>query len=159
MSNSLDYRQLQEICVKYLNERKFISVATSYRDQVRARVVDYVNDGLRIAFLTWKDTVKMEHLKHNPRIALCVDSLQVEGKASMMGHPSLPENNKFMDIYQKRHPSPFRNFIDQPEILQITVEPELMILMKYERRHLYLDHLDILKQEARRDVLSPWDPT
>lgn len=159
MSYSLDYNQLQEICVNYLNERKFISVATSYRDRVRARVVDYVNDGLRIAFLTWQGTVKMEHLKQNPRIALCVDSLQVEGRASVMGHPSVAENRRFMDIYKERHPSPFRNFIDQPDILLISVEPELMILMKYERRHLYLDHLDILKQEASRDVLSPWDPT
>lgn len=159
MSESLNYDELQNRCVQYLNERKFISVATSDRDQVRARVVDYINDGIRIVFLTWENSVKIDHLKHNPRIALCVDSLQIEGNAEFKGHPSLRENECLMALYRERHPLPYKNFINQPGMVVVTVEPELMILMSYQKRHLRLQHLDVLKLQAWSDILSPWDPT
>ena len=53
MDNPLDFAELQGRCITFLNDRKTISLATSYQDYVRARVVDYVNEGLRIGFLTW----------------------------------------------------------------------------------------------------------
>jgi len=37
------------------------------------------------------------------------------------------------------------------------VEPALLILMKYEDNHLYLDHLDVIQQIALRKELSPWN--
>ena len=48
MNSGLEFAELWDRCIGFLNDRKFISVATSYRDQVRSRVVDYVNDGLQI---------------------------------------------------------------------------------------------------------------
>ncbi len=155
----VDFLELQDRCIKYLNDRKFISLATAWQDHVRVRVVDYVNDGLRIGFLTWADTIKMDHLKSNPRVSLCVDALQIEGKASFQGHPSLPENAAFMELYRERHPSPFKNFISQDNTLLVMIEPALFILMKYERRQLVLDHLEVVEKKAFRKVLSPWDPS
>jgi general stress protein 26 len=159
MNSSIDFSELQDRCLKFLNERKYVSLATARENHVRVRVVDYVNDGLRIGFLTWADTTKMDHLKSNPRLALCVDALQVEGTAVIKGHPSLPENAAFMKLYQERHPSPHKNFISQDKTVLIMVEPTLFILMKYERRQLLLDHLDVTARKAFRRVLSPWDPS
>ncbi len=152
----MEFAELQERCIKFLNDRKFISVATSYRDQVRSRVVDYVNDGLRIGFLTWDHTVKIEHLKNNPRVSLCVDALQIEGTATISGHPALAGNAALMEIYKQRHPTPYKNFTSQADTLLIKIEPTLLMLMKYEDGHLYLDHLDVIQKRAFRKVLSPW---
>ncbi len=156
MGSAMEFAKLQDRCVRFLNERKFISVATSYKDQVRSRVVDYVNDGLRIGFLTWDHTIKIGHIKNNPRVSLCVDALQIEGTASLAGHPNLSVNAALMEIYKQRHPTPFKNFVSQSNTLLIKVEPTLLMLMKYEDGHLYLDHLDIVGQRAFRKVLSPW---
>jgi len=158
MNSPLEYEKLQEKCIKYLNDRKFISAATGLQNQVRVRVVDYVNDGIRLGFLTWEDTLKMEHLKQNPAISLCVDSLQMEGKAKILGHPGAKENESFMDLYKERHPSPYKNFVSLANTSLIVVEPSLLILMKYENNHLYLDHLDITSKTAFRKELSPWTP-
>ncbi len=157
MSSPLEFAELQGRCIGFLNDRKFISVGTSYRDQVRSRVVDYVNDGLQIGFLTWDHTVKMEYMKNNPRVSLCLDALQIEGKAAISGHPGLVENASFMELYRQRHPRPYKNFTSQPNTLLIKIEPTLLMLMKYEDGHLYLDHLDIIRQQAFRKILSPWD--
>jgi hypothetical protein len=58
-----------------------------------------------IGFISRENTVKMEHLINNPRVALCVDSLQIEGDAVISGHPSLPENRDLLDKYRQPHPS------------------------------------------------------
>ena len=128
----MEFSELQERCIRFLNERKFISVATSYRDQVRSRVVDYVNDGLRIGFLTWDHTIKIGHIQNNPRTSLCVDALQIEGTAAIVGHPNLLENAAPMKIYKQRDPTPYKNFVCQANTLLIKVEPTLLMLMKYE---------------------------
>ena len=157
MGSPLEFGELRDRCIGFLNDRKFISVATSYKDQVRSRVVDYVNDGLQIIFLTWDNTIKIEHMKNNPRVSLCVDALQVEGTAAISGHPGLAENAALMELYKQRHPRPYKNFTSQPNTLLIKIEPTLLMLMKYEDRHLYMDHLDIIQQKAFRKILSPWD--
>jgi hypothetical protein len=156
MNTPLDFQELNAKCIKYLNDRKFISVATAYQNQVRARVVDYCNQGIQVGFITWENTIKMDHLKKNPNISLCVDALQVEGTAKIIGHPALPENKGFMEIYEKRHPSPHKNFISQKNVTLIMVEPTLLIQMQYETGHLFLDHLNINQQSAYRKELSPW---
>ena len=60
-------------------------------------------------------------------------------------------------FYKERHPSPYRNFISIANSTLIMVEPALLILMKYEDNHLYLDHLDVIQQIALRKELSPWN--
>jgi general stress protein 26 len=153
---AMEFAQLQDRCIRFLNERRYIYAATSYKDQVRSRIVDYVNDGLRIGFLTWDHTIKIGHIKNNPRVSLCVDALQIEGTAAISGHPSVVENAALMEIYKQRHPTPYRNFVSQSNTLLIKVEPTLLILMKYEEGHLCLDHLDVIQQRAFRKILSPW---
>ena len=158
MIQQLEYSKLRDKCVRYLIERKYITLATSYQDQVRSRIVDYVNGGITIGFFTWDNTVKVEHIKHNPRVALAVDNLQIEGMAKIIGHPPLSDHASFMEIYQERLPSPYKNFTSLPNALWIIVEPTLLIMMKYEDQHLYSDYLDVIQQTAYRKELSPWNP-
>jgi len=156
MEGAMELAELQDRCIRFLNERKYISVATSYKEHVRSRVVDFVNDGLRIGFLTWDHTIKIVHIRNNPRVSLCVDALQIEGTASILGHPNLAENAALMEKYKQRHPIPYKNFVSQADTVLIKIEPTLLMLMKYEAEHLYLDHLDIIQQQAYRKTLSPW---
>jgi len=158
MNTSLNFKELEGRCIKLLNDKKYIYLATAYQNQVRSRVVDYVNKGIQIGFITWENTVKMEHLKKNPLVSLSLDALQIEGTAKILGHPTLTENAAFMELYKERHSSPYKNFISLANSTLIMVEPTLLILMKYADNHLYSDHLDIIHQIAFRKELSPWNP-
>ena len=159
MDTSLNLEELQKGCIKFLNARKYISVATAYNNRVRSRVVDYANRGLQIGFITWENTIKIDHFKKNPLVSLCVDALQIEGTVKILGHPHLAEHAPFMELYKERHPSPYGNFVSIANSTLIMVEPTLLILMKYEDNHLYLDHLDVIQQIAFRKELSPWNPS
>lgn len=154
----LDFDELAGKCIKILDENRYISVATAHNNFVRARVVDYANLGLAVGFLTWAGTVKMAHLKDNPLIALCVNNLQMEGKAVITGHPSLAENRAFVDRLAERNPNPCKNFMQLDDTVTVMVEPTLMIVMSYAKGYLYSDHLDLANRSATRKILSPWDP-
>ena len=158
MTTSLDFEALQDKCIKILNKNTLIVLATAYNGHVRSRTVDYINNGMQIGFLTWQDTAKMEHIKHNPRVALCVKNLQIEGQVSVLGHPSLAEHQPFMESYKERLPIPYHNFVPQDNVTLCMVEPALAIVMTYEAQHLYLDHLDLTQRTAFRKELSPWNP-
>lgn len=153
----LDFDKLKSRCVKVLNRSKYISVATASGDAVRVRVVDFANRDLSIGFYTWEHTVKVDHLKKNPKISLCIDNLQIEGTAIFSGHPRLPENSAFGECFRERNPNPYKNFLRTDEAVLIMVEPTLMILMSYENRRLYSDYLDVRDGTAFRRELSPWD--
>jgi hypothetical protein len=157
MNTSLDFEKLKGRCLKILNENNYISLATALNNRVKARVVDYVNLDLTIGFITWTHTEKMDHLKDNPAVSLCINNLQIEGKALVSGHPGLPENRAFGESFQKRNPNPYKNFIAMEDVTTIMVPPSLMILMTYADKHLYSDHLDIIRNTAFRKVLSPWN--
>jgi len=154
---SLEFEKLKGRCIKVLNKNKYISVATAAGDDVRVRVVDYANQDLSIGFYTWEHTVKVEHLKKNPKISLCIDNLQIEGTAAFAGHPRLAPNSAFGEIFKERNPNPYKNFIQTEDAVLIMVVPVLMVLMTYESRHLYSDYLDLRRGIAFRKVLSPWD--
>ena len=152
------FDSLYETCVKILDDNGLIYLATADDSRVRVRVVDYANIGLRLGFITWPHTVKMEHLKLNPRVSLCVANLQIEGVASAAGHPGLAEHEELMRIYRDRHQVPYHNFIAMDDVELITVEFALAVIMTYEDGYLYLDHLDLAQSRAFRQKLSPWNP-
>ena len=154
---SLDFEKLKARCIKVLNKNKYISVATADTDDVRVRVVDFANLDLSIGFYTWRHTIKVKHLKKNPKISLCIDNLQIEGTAAFSGHPGLAQNSAFGEIFKERNPNPYKNFLQTEDAELIMVAPDLMILMTYENRHLYSDYLDLNRGIAYRRVLSPWD--
>jgi len=98
MNTSLNSEELQERCINFLNDRKYFSGATAYNNRVRARVVDYVNKGLQIGFMTWDNTMKIHYFKKNPLVSLCVDALQIEETVKILGHPGLAEHARFMEL-------------------------------------------------------------
>ncbi len=156
-AQALDFEKLKGRCIKVLDKNKYISVATAAGNDVRARVVDFANIGVSIGFYTWEHTVKVDHLKRNPKISLCIDNLQIEGNAVFKGHPRNSENSAFGECFRERNPNPYKNFMEVSDSLLIMVEPTLMILMSYQDRHLYSDTLDLSKGAAFRKVLSPWN--
>ena len=157
MNTSLNIDKLKNKKLKILNENKLIYFSTVCDGRVKTRIVDYYNEGLRIGFITWTDSIKVQHIKRNPIVSLCIKNLQLEGRAKLMGHPGLAENKDFIESYKERHAMPYNNFIGMKNTTLIMVEPTLTIMMVYEANHFYLDHLDLSQETAYRKMLSPWN--
>jgi uncharacterized pyridoxamine 5'-phosphate oxidase family protein len=157
MNESLDFDELKIKNLDTLHRHNRIYLATVWGGKVRSRLVDYHNEGLRIGFITWSDTVKVQHIRHNPTVALCIENLQIQGTAKLTGHPGLPGNSEFASAYKERHPTPYNNFIEMDNTIVVMVEPMLTIMMVHEEHYFYLDHLDLVENAAYRKMLSSWD--
>ena len=157
MNQSLNIDELINKNLNVLNKNKLIYCATAHDGRIKSRIVDYYNEGLTIGFITWEDSIKVNHMKYNPAVSLSIENLQIEGKAKFAGHPSLEQNKDFMESYKKRHPVPYKNFIGMKDTILVVVEPVLSIMMIYEHNYFYLDHLDFIQNIAYRNVLSSWN--
>ena len=152
----LNVERLKNENLKVLHKNKLIYLATACESRVKSRVVDYHNEGLKIGFITWTNSVKIHHMKLNPLVSLCIENLQIEGEAKLLGHPRLAKNKEFIESYKQRHPMPYSNFIGMENVVLVMIEPLLTIMMIYKENYFYLDHLDLVKNVAFRTVLSPW---
>ena len=123
MNQSLNIDELINKNLNVLNKNKLIYCATAHDGRIKSRIVDYYNEGLTIGFITWEDSIKVNHMKYNPAVSLCIENLQIEGKAKFAGHPSLEQNKDFMESYKKRHPVPYKNFIGMKDIINAIADP------------------------------------
>ena len=62
-------------------------LATSENDYVRNGAVLMVSDGLTIYVFTFLKSRKYQQMKANPNVGFSVSTLQIEGVASLKGHP------------------------------------------------------------------------
>ena len=150
VSQDLDFLELKESIITFLEEKSTIILATSSNDRVTARSISFVNKGLEIFFVTWTHHTKSVQIRENANVALCISNLQVEGKATIRGPPFDPNNKEYLDLYKKKHLRYYNKFAKQPETIIITIEPTLIVKLVNIKGDFYRDHLDIAKNNAYR---------
>jgi len=134
--------------VKFLQDHRRMVLATSYNDRVTARTVDYASDGLDIYFLSWQHHTKCVQIKGNPKVALCIDNVQIEGKAEILGNPLDEKNKEYADIYRGRLPDVFERFASRPGMVIVKVIPTFMVTFVRNPARRYLEHLDLERKIA-----------
>jgi hypothetical protein len=94
-------------------------LATSSGDSVSVRIMGFVSAGLRIWFLTDEKTRKYKQLAANPNMAIAGgDALQIEGVASLMGHPLDEQNSEYLRVFRVHRPEQFERSMRPGRILQ-----------------------------------------
>ena len=124
-------------------------LATSSEDRVSARSMSIINDGLDIWFEMRSTDLKGRQIQANPRVALCWNNVQIEGRAEILGNAHAPSpanaagNAWFCREYARVHPDGFRRWSTFEGEVVVRVRPELITLWKY------------LSDQAVRDFLIP----
>ena len=144
----LDVDVLENEIIAVLGREKSIVLATCSNEQVTARAVSHINMGLDILFQTDMKFKKVEQMQRNPKVALCVGNLQVEGIAEFAGHLSDANNMEFCDIYRKKHPKPFERYGSLPGEVVIRVRPSLFTFWKYMDSKPCRDYLEVQNRKA-----------
>jgi hypothetical protein len=124
-------------------------LATSSGDRVSARSMSIINDGLDIWFEMCANDLKGRQIRDNPRVALCWNNVQIEGRAEILGNAHAPEPANaagvawFCREYAAVHPDGFRRWSAWEGEVVVRVRPTLVTLWKY------------LAGEPFRDFLVP----
>ena len=125
----LDYEMLVKEAISFLEKEQSLVLATSTDDNVTARTMSHVNDGLDIYFQTGDASKKFMQIQANPRIALAVGYMQIEAFAEILGHPG--DNPRFIDMYKAKFPRYYEKYTNHPDEIVIKANPTKISFYKY----------------------------
>ena len=146
----IDYNKLQNEIVEFISKKSYMALATCSNQHVTARMINVINDGLDIYFLTSNSFTKFKQISRNPYIALCVENMQYEGKAEIMGNPL--ENQFFKQTYQKKHEKSFDLYAYLKDSIVIKIYPMIITLWKYVPGiEPYREYLNVPEKKALKD--------
>lgn len=146
----LDYPLAEKEAISFITQNNKMVLATCSEGRVSARTVSTINKGLLIYFQTDLNFLKCRQIKEKPNVALCVGNIQIEGRATIKGHPL--DDPYFTTHYQKQHSSAFEKYSHLKDNVIIEVEPELITFWKYtEDSKPYRDFIDVKEQKAYRE--------
>ena len=162
----LEYRELEKtikdefnkLCTEGLYKRGIL--ATSENNHVTARRMRLIPDGLTLYGWTDSRSMKIDQIRSNPKVAVVAGFIQVEGIASLCGHPLKPENKAYIEAYRRKLPESYEKVekptfesVDHIELIEI--EP-IKISMPSMADVFSKDVLDVAKGKAYRFSGIDW---
>ena len=148
---ALNVNEKKQELSKLLEDAKYIVLATSADNRVTARTLCHVNIGLDIFFQTDSGFLKVEQIRKNPKVALCLNNMQIEGVAQLRGRPSEDQNAEFSDAFRKKHSRSYEKYAKSKKQITIKVSPALFVEWKYIDEKPCREYLDLEKNLAYRE--------
>ena len=101
-----------------------VVLSSSHNDFVTSRTVTVIpfNNALYFTSIKRPGAVKMEQIEKNSNVAICVNSIQITGVASILGLVSDDENAEVMAIYKEKLPESYERFAVVPSCMLIKID-------------------------------------
>ena len=130
-----------EEIIHVLEKEKILNLATCAGNRVTIRPMSHINEGLTIFFQTGRDSLKLQQIRENPNVAMCVGTYELEGVADLAGHPLDTENEFFSRKYKEKHPKSFESYSALEE------EVVVKVLIRMARQWRYVDGKPFLAEQ------------
>jgi uncharacterized pyridoxamine 5'-phosphate oxidase family protein len=132
---SLD--ESRERIAQELRKYRCLYLATCEGGFVTVRYMGFLSEGLTIWFRTDKETRKYEQIAANANVAIAGPELQIEGVASLKGHPLNEENSDYIRLLRELRPEQFERAsrpgrgLTREDTRLIEVNPRRILLNVY----------------------------
>lgn len=135
-------------------------LATSVNDYVTARRMRIIPDGLTLYGVTDRGLRKTQQIMANPNVAIVAGFVQIEGEASLRGHPF--DEPEFISAYKATMPETYdqwragANVTRERDMVVIQIVPKRISLWRYAdpssgiERGLYI--LNVEKRQAHKTI-------
>jgi general stress protein 26 len=141
--------KIKELWTK-MGKSKIMVLATSKENKVTARMMSCVIIDEAVYFQTDKTFIKYEQITANPFVALCVDNIQIEGVATVIGSPLASANSIFADAFQQYHKGSFDAYSHLKNETVIQVTAQKITIWEYEADKPFRAVFDISNHEYSR---------
>jgi general stress protein 26 len=147
---SLNFEEKKEELIRFLDSKdnRHMALATSHDDRVQARIILVASEGLDIYFFTWKHSRKAKQIEKNPLVALCKDTISIEGTAEILGNLSDKRIGKFTEIMRRKYPDAIERWEQRPGMVLLRIKPVLAVTGASSNGDTYIDYLDLVNQKA-----------
>lgn len=146
----LDYEGTKKRVIEFLASKRAIVLATSLDGRVTARTVSMVSEGLDVYFMSWGHHTKCVQIRGNPRVALCRDNVQIEGRAEILGSPLNEGNQRYAGMLQAKYPDDYEMFAREPGMVIVKVVPSAITVFSKEGDGFHLDCLNLEEETLCR---------
>ena len=100
----IPYEVMKTSMIQEIEKHEWGYLATSDGDKIRVGKMRLVSDGLTLWCFTLSLSIKYKQISKNPKVAISDGNLQIEGIASLKGHPHDEENADFLKAYRETQP-------------------------------------------------------
>lgn len=132
--------------IEYGKARKMV-LSTSENDMVTSRMMSIIQiDGL-FYFQTDKELRKYNQLINNPKVALCIDNIQIQGICKDIGHPT--KNKTFLRIYKECYNNSYNMYTSLKNERLFVIVPTYLERWIYKDGIPFLELFDIEKKQYK----------
>lgn len=112
-----------------IGEAKKAVLATSSNNRVTSRMMSFVIYKNKFYCQTDKRFLKVEQILDNPKVSICIDNIQIEGIAQIIGKPS--ENNIFSTLFNKYFKNSYENYSFLENEVLLKINPTFIAVWNY----------------------------
>ncbi len=138
----MDFIQEWDALFESLGESPKMALATCSQNRPTARMMSCIISNQRFYLQTDKAFTKYAQIAENPRAALCVNNIQIEGQCRILGHPLAEKNAFFARLFEVHYPDSFAKYTHMANEVLIEISPRLITLWCYEKGQPYRKFLD-----------------
>ncbi|MDR1148492.1 MAG: pyridoxamine 5'-phosphate oxidase family protein [Spirochaetaceae bacterium] len=148
----LDYQVELEKIYTHVGECKIMALATSSQNHPTVRLMSCIIRENKIFFQTGTDLIKYKQICENNRVALCVDNIQMEGIADILGRTNDKKNSAIIDVYKKHYKDSYETYAHNETEVLIEIVLKKIIKWDYENGNPYRIFIDIDSKQARKEM-------
>jgi len=149
MRKDIDFDKLKKEIIKQLDENNEIVLSTSLANRVTSRTVSYANDVLVIYFTSWEHNKKILQINANPKVALTLNRIQIEGKAKILGRVTDNDFEHIKIFFMKKYSKKYIDtFFDKPEMVLVRITPSNIVKFCNINKRFHFQVLDLVNKNA-----------
>lgn len=152
----MSFEQEKEKFECYLNKNHVWVLATGSQNEISARSMSIINEGLKIYFQSDIHFEKYRHIFENPNIALCCGNYQVKGTAQIMGSTTDAANTEIMAHYQRVHPSSYERYSRKKDSFLVEIEPRSVQIWDYIENEPVITRINLILKTAEIEKYETW---
>jgi uncharacterized pyridoxamine 5'-phosphate oxidase family protein len=146
--------ELENICkeISDITKEQPMVFATSVKNIVSARNVTTILHNNKIYFQTDENMEKVNQIRENHNVALCVENYQIQGIAKIKG--TWDENKEIGNEYRKVHETAYNKYSSIKTEVVIEVEITSIKKWEYVEGLPYILFLDIKNKSVKREKIE-----
>ena len=148
-----DFDTFSQEKLQVLENIKDMVLSTCVGSRVTSRVVSTACRGTKILFASFGHNTKCVQIRENPEVALCFDTIQIEGVATIKGSPQDESNTEGMALYQEKQPPAYYSSVMKSKGM-VLIEVEIKRIAVYKMNTWFIDRIDFEKHTAFRDSIE-----
>ncbi|MGL4935865.1 MAG: pyridoxamine 5'-phosphate oxidase family protein [Cetobacterium sp.] len=133
-----------------IGEAKKAVLSTSSNNRVTSRMMSFVIYERKFYCQTDKRFLKIEQISNNPKVSICIDNIQIEGIAQILGKPL--ENKNFIVLFKKHFKNSYENysFLENEILLEIT--PTFISVWNYKEGIPIREYYNLTSKEYKEEI-------